>query len=144
MLNGGVASLTLDGKGRLMVPVRLRADMSDATLVVTLESAKCLLLYPLSCWQPVEARLMSLPANDPAALRFQRLVLGHAEALTPDPAGRILLPARLRKLAGLERKVVLVGMGRRWELWDEARWDAEMDAVLAAPDSLAHLGEIAL
>ena len=77
MLNGGVASLTLDGKGRLMVPARLRADMSDATLVVTLESAKCLLLYPLSCWQPVEARLMSLPANDPAALRFQRLVLGH-------------------------------------------------------------------
>ena len=103
MLNGGVASLTLDGKGRLMVPARLRADMSDATLVVTLESAKCLLLYPLSCWQPVEARLMSLPANDPAALRFQRLVLGHAEALTPDPAGRILLPARLRKLAAVRR-----------------------------------------
>lgn len=58
MLNGGVASLTLDGKGRLMVPARLRADMSDATLVVTLESAKCLLLYRCragSRWKPENA-----------------------------------------------------------------------------------------
>ena len=144
---GGVSTLSLDSKGRLAIPARHRetlcADFGDR-LVVTLESLNCLLVYPQKTWLPVAEKIAALPANNPAALRYQRLLLGHAETLEMDSAGRVLLPAKLRQMTGLDKKVVLVGMGRRFELWDEDRWDAETMATLALPpgELTGQLGEL--
>lgn len=146
---GGVSILTLDSKGRLAIPARHREVLLNQfgqRLIVTLDSADCLLLYPEQNWLPVMHKLNALPTSNPTARLYQRLVLGHAEALEMDNAGRILLPAPLRSRAGLDKSVALVGMGHRFELWDDAKWEAETDQALALPadDLAAHLGDFSL
>ncbi len=146
---GGVSVVSLDSKGRLAIPARHRETLLSAfghRLVVTLESQDHLLIYPEPNWKPVEARLLTLPAGNPVLKRYQRLVLGHAETLEMDNAGRILLPSRLRELVGLDKEVALVGMGNRFELWNSEEWEAQTRAALELDqDDLAqHLGDFTL
>lgn len=146
---GGVSHVSLDAKGRLAIPARHRETLLSAfgqRLVVTLDSSDHLLIYPEPNWKPVEQRLMALPTGNPALKRYQRLVLGHAETLDMDSAGRILLPARLRELVGLDKDVALVGIGNRFELWDAHEWDAQTQSALDIdPAELAqHLGDFTL
>lgn len=146
---GGVSIVSLDSKGRLAIPAKHRETLLSAfghRLVITLESSEHLLLYPEANWKPVEERLLKLPAANPALKRYQRLMLGHADLLEMDAAGRILLPARLRELVKLDKDVALVGMGNRFELWDAVEWDAQTDAALELdPAELAqHLGDFTL
>jgi len=146
---GGVSLVSLDAKGRLAIPARHRETLLSAfghKLVVTLESPDHLLIYPEPNWKPVEQRLLALPSGNPTLKRYQRLVLGHAETLEMDAAGRILLPARLRELTSLDKDVALVGMGNRFELWDAAGWDDQTSAALEIdPADLAqHLGDFTL
>ncbi|MGL6070108.1 division/cell wall cluster transcriptional repressor MraZ [Craterilacuibacter sp.] len=146
---GGVNILALDSKGRLAIPARHRETLLSAAgkrLVLTLDSPRFLLLYPEPAWRPVEARLLALPAANPMLQRYQRLVLGHAEAVEIDSAGRILLSARLRALVKLDKDVALVGMGNRFELWDAAKWEEQTrEALDMDPADLAqHLGDFTL
>ena len=146
---GGVSLVSVDSKGRLAIPAKLREGLLTSfghRLVVTLESSDHLLIYPEANWKPVEQRLLALPTGNPTLKRYQRLVLGHAETLEMDAAGRILLPSRLRELTGLEKEVALVGIGNRFELWDAAGWDAQTNAALDIdPADLAqHLGDFTL
>jgi MraZ protein len=146
---GGVSHISLDAKGRLAIPARHRESLLSAfghRLVVTLESSDHLLIYPEPNWKPVEQRLLALPTGNPTLKRYQRLVLGHAETLEMDGAGRILLPARLRELTRLDKDVALVGIGNRFELWDAPEWDAQTNTALDIdPAELAqHLGDFTL
>jgi MraZ protein len=122
----GAAKVTLDDKGRLVLPARYRErfiDRSGGQLVVTVDRAElCLVLYPLIDWEPVEAQLMALPALNDEARQLQRLIVGHATDLALDGHGRILLTQELREFAGLQRQGMLIGQGNRCELWDETRW----------------------
>ena len=123
----GAANVTLDEKGRLVVPARFREqflERSAGQLVVTINirGGECLLLYPLVDWQRVHAQLMQLPSLHPRTESLQRLLVGHATDLTIDGHGRVLLPPELREFAGLDRRATLLGMGNRCELWDETRW----------------------
>ena len=113
---------------------------------MTLESSDHLLIYPEPNWRPVEARLLALPSGNPTLKRYQRLVLGHAETLEMDSAGRILLPSRLRELTGLDKEVALVGMGNRFELWNAQEWDEQTNAALelSQADLAEHLGDFTL
>jgi transcriptional regulator MraZ len=70
---------------------------------------------------------------------LQRLMIGHATDLELDSHGRLLLPANLRAFAGLTRDAMLIGQGIRFELWDEARWNALSDEWLASPESTTDL-----
>ena len=133
---GGVANLNLDSKGRLSVPAKHREALlsqCSGKLVVTVDPSQCLLLYPLANWLPVRDKLNALPAFNLQARALQRLILGHAEEIDMDTAGRILLSPMLRQFAGLERSVCLVGLGSKFELWDENRWQAQTAAALAMP-----------
>jgi MraZ protein len=67
---------------------------------------------------------------------LQRLLVGHAHELDMDTAGRILLPPMLRQFAGLEKNVVLVGQGAKLEMWNEERWQNEVDQALAFNNGL--------
>lgn len=140
----GVSSLNLDSKNRIAIPAKYRdaiVSEHDSKLVVTLESAKCLLIYPESVWETVRTKVQNLPNSvHPLVKSYQRLVLGHAESLELDKAGRILLPSTLRQMAGLEHELSLVGMGDKFELWDKAKWDAETSQALqASAEDLAQL-----
>ncbi|HAN57112.1 MAG: division/cell wall cluster transcriptional repressor MraZ [Pseudomonadota bacterium] len=129
----GVATLNLDSKGRLAVPSRYRdalQNQAEGRVVVTADPSQCLLLFPLPEWEPIEKKLNSLSSFNPQTRSLQRLLVGNAHDLDLDASGRILLPAMLRDFAGLEKTVVLVGQGVKFELWSEARWQAQMEQAL--------------
>ena len=122
--------LTLDGKGRITVPARWRDVLVSAVqgqMMVSKSHVRCLSLFPRPVWDQFETRLNTLPAS---ADGLRRLYIGSATEAAIDGASRLLLPPELRVWAGLEREVVFMGLGNRFELWDKARYDAHEAAVL--------------
>lgn len=135
----GVSELVLDAKGRLAIPSRHRdglAGTGNGSLIITADRGGCLLIYPLGVWEPIEARLMRLSSFDDSIRGLQRLLVGHADGVELDAAGRILVPPALRRYAGLDKRVVLVGQGHKLELWDEAKWQAQIAQTIAFPGAL--------
>lgn len=140
----GINSATLDAKGRMALPSRVReimAAISADPLVVTIDTKDpCLLLYPLPFWEAVQQKLEALPNLNPRSRTLQRLLIGHATDLEPDGAGRVLLPQKLRSYAQLDKKLVLVGQGNKVEIWAETLWEARMDEWLS-DESVARLAD---
>lgn len=133
----GVNTLNIDSKGRMAIPTRYRARLQDycaSQLVVTVDTDRCLLLYPLPEWQEIERKLARLPSFNKTARRLQRLLIGHASEVEMDGQGRILLPPPLREFAVLEKHAVLIGQGNKFEIWDEGRWNAQRDEWLEIDD----------
>jgi len=134
----GVNQLALDSKGRLAIPGKHRTALvgpdenGDRKLIVTADPSHCLLVYPLATWEPIQARLMSLSSFNAEIRGLQRLLVGHADEVDMDSAGRILVPPALRQYAELEHRVVLVGQGNKFELWDETKWQ-QTTATIAFP-----------
>src|ERR1700722_19851280 len=138
----GAAKVTLDDKGRMVIPNRYReqiAERSQGQLVLTIDVDQCLLIYPLPEWEQIERKLMGMGSLNPRVRRLQRLVGGPATDLRPDGHGRLLLPAELRAFAGLERQAMLIGQGNRFELWDETRWNTRRDFWLASEEAATDL-----
>ena len=126
----GVAQLNLDSKGRLAVPSRFRdalATRSSGHVVITADSDRCLLIYPLPDWEPIEQKLMALSSFNAQIRELQRRLVGYAEDVAMDASGRILVPPALRGYAQLEKAVVLVGQGHKFELWNSESWDERME-----------------
>ncbi len=125
----GIHSINLDPKGRLAVPTRYRDKLqleAASQLIITIDTeSACLLLYPLPEWEIIEAKLQNLPSFNEQARRIQRLLIGHATELEMDNSGRILLPGLLREHAKIDKKVVLIGQGKKFELWDEGMWNEQ-------------------
>ncbi|MBI5448236.1 MAG: division/cell wall cluster transcriptional repressor MraZ [Gammaproteobacteria bacterium] len=122
----GLHAVNLDAKGRLAVPSRFREKLTQqdtSELVVTIDTeSPCLLLYPFAEWELIERKLESLPSFNAATRRIQRLLIGHATELEIDATGRILLPPLLRSHAQLDKHIMFVGQGKKFELWDEQQW----------------------
>lgn len=132
----GVTQLALDAKGRLAIPARHRealASVSDGRLILTVDPSRCLLLYPFAAWAPIETRLMQLSSFNERIRSLQRLLVGHADDVELDAAGRILVPPALRRYAGLDKQVMLVGQGHKFEVWDEGQWSALTAQAIAFP-----------
>ena len=123
----GINAINIDGKGRLAVPTRYREALSIA-LVVTIDTEeKCLLLYPVRNWQVIEDNLQRLPSFNAAAQRIKRLLIGHATDVELDGNGRVLIPQLLREHAQLDKHVVMIGQGNKFEIWDEQLWQARRE-----------------
>ncbi|KUJ71375.1 division/cell wall cluster transcriptional repressor MraZ [Thiomicrospira sp. WB1] len=145
----GINAINMDAKGRLAVPKRYRAaieEASDNQLVATIDlHSPCLLMYTLDEWEVIERKLISLPNMDPQARLVQRLLLGHASEMEMDSQGRVLLPGLLREHAGLDKSVILLGQGNKFELWSQSAWDDSRPDMLASAqdgdlsESLANL-----
>jgi MraZ protein len=132
MFQGAVA-LTLDAKGRMTVPQRHRELLcpDGAPLVLTAHPHRCVVLYPQSVWQPIRDEIVRMPGLDPRAAALKRLLVGFAEEQMLDGAGRVLLAPSLRQWAELEKNVWLVGQGSHLELWSEAGWAKQQEAMRA-------------
>ncbi len=130
----GVNAINLDAKGRLAIPTRYRQSLRDqcgGQVVATIDTDEpCLLIYPLPAWNAIQEKIEALPSFHPMTRRIQRLLIGHATDLDMDSQGRILLPPLLREYAGLTKKTMLLGQGKKFELWDEARWADRRDQYL--------------
>src|SRR6476620_4511501 len=126
----GVNAINIDAKGRMVMPSRyrerlLQSDYQETQhqIVITIDTdERCLLIYPLKAWEVIENKLALLPSFDREARRIQRLLIGHATEIEMDNNGRILLAPLLREYAGLSKRAVLVGQGKKFELWDENTW----------------------
>ncbi len=137
----GINAVLLDAKGRMAMPARYRDQLQQneiSQVVATIDTeSPCLLLYPLPEWEIIEQKLQSLPSFNRAARRIQRLLIGHATELELDGSGRILLPQLLREYAQLDKRIMLVGQGKKFELWDEQQWQAGRVSWLAEEASSA-------
>jgi MraZ protein len=123
----GATQLNLDSKGRLAIPTRYRDVLLEhcaGQLVLTADADGCLLVYPQPEWLPIREKLMRLSDSNQKSRALKRLLVGHAEDVAMDDAGRVLVSPTLRTFAVLDKHVMLVGQGNKFELWDEARWQA--------------------
>ena len=92
---------------------------------------KCLLLYPEQNWLLARDKIQNLSTGaHPLVKSYQRLVLGYAEIVDIDKSGRILIPGSLKNLAQLDKDIVLVGLGNRFEIWDQHKWSSETEKAL--------------
>jgi MraZ protein len=126
--------LNLDAKGRIAMPTRYHDQLKvqcDGQLIVTVDRDRCLLIYPQDVWEGIEKKLSALPNLEVQARSLQRLLIGYATECGMDKSGRILLSPALREFAGLEKRVVLIGQGGKFELWNEATWHTRCEEWLA-------------
>lgn len=118
----GTSLVALDAKGRLNMPVRYRQAMDlccQGQVTLTRHPDGCLLIYPDPTWLKLKEKLTNLPFS---ARWLQRVVLGSAVSVALDASGRLLIPNDLRQLVGLQRDVMLIGLGEHFELWDKASY----------------------
>ncbi|NLW45553.1 MAG: division/cell wall cluster transcriptional repressor MraZ [Syntrophomonadaceae bacterium] len=112
---------SLDNKGRITIPARFREELGE-TFIATKGLDNCLFLYPMAEWNTVEQKLRSLPFTRGDVRAFVRFFFAGACECETDKQGRILLPAGLREYAGIEKEVVIIGVGNRVEVWSEQHW----------------------
>lgn len=139
----GAAVLNLDAKGRMAVPSRHRDALSapgEGRLVVTAHPHRCLLLYPAPSWEPIRAQILAAPSLQVESAMVRRLLVGFAEEIELDGAGRLLLSPALRQYAALEKEIWLVGQGSHFEIWSGAGWKAQQEAIFALGDKLLPAG----
>ena len=120
----GEYSHTIDTKGRLIVPSKFRESLGDS-FVVTKGLDGCLFVYDMTEWKSFEEKLKELPMSHRDTRKFARFFLAGASQVEVDKQGRILIPAKLRKSAGLEKDLVFVGMINRVEIWDKDTFEAQ-------------------
>lgn len=134
----GEYSHTLDAKGRMIFPARLREELGS-TFVVTRGLDNCLYVYSLGEWDKLSEKLVAQPfSKGSKLLRFMFAKAGRVEA---DKQGRILIPANLRGYASIDKDVIVVGVGNRAEIWDKDKW-AEFESSMDADDIAKAMDEL--
>jgi MraZ protein len=128
---------TVDAKGRLIVPAKLREGLGER-FIATKGLESCLFVFPPQEWETFGEKLRSLPLASGAARAFTRLFFSGATECEVDPQGRILLPANLREYAGIDKDVVIVGVSNRVEIWATSAWE---DYCQKAEESFADTAE---
>ena len=122
---------TIDAKGRLFVPAKLKDELGSS-FYVTLGLDHCLSVYTESGWNAILEKYNALPL---AQARRMRFLFANAAKCEPDKQGRFLLPAELRDYAGLRQEVTFIGQGSHAEIWDSEAYDA-MERELLTPENL--------
>lgn len=135
---------SIDTKKRLSIPSKFRKEIGKKA-VVTHGLDNCLFVYPMKEWEKIADKLANLPIGQSGARSFARFMLAGAVDVELDSLGRILVPDYLKDFAGLKNKVVITGLYKRLEIWDEKQWNAYKGRVEKQADVLAEkLGEIGI
>lgn len=126
----GASNITLDSKNRITIPTKYRETLYadfDGKMICTLHTEnRCLLLYPLPEWEELELKLSRLSDMNKSERAIKRILLGNATECELDKNGRLLLNGVLRQHANLDKNVMLVGLFNKFEIWNEADWQSEM------------------
>lgn len=125
----GLTKLSVDAKGRVAMPKAHRDTLEQSgivELVVTASPSRCLNVFAQQDWLELEQKIMAAPnVTSKGVQKLQRLYVGYATPVELDGTGRMLLSSELRAFSGIDRKAMLVGQGKKFELWDEGRWERE-------------------
>jgi MraZ protein len=123
---------TIDAKGRLFIPAKLRDELGER-FYVTRGLDECLSVYSEANWKVIEDKVSALPLAQ--ARNLQRMLFSSAAACELDAQGRIVIPQILREYANLEKDVTVIGVSNRAEIWDSSKWE-EINSTVS-PESLA-------
>ena len=130
---------TIDTKNRMSLPAGFRSEIqrrSDNPPIIT-NAHRCLELHPFEDWQLFEERIVGIATIDPQAQAYARMMVSGAVECPIDKQGRILVPQHLREYAGLEREVTVAGVGHKIELWNSARFEADLIQTQARYEDMA-------
>ncbi len=128
----GASALAMDGKGRFAVPTRHRDALHALCaghLTLTKHPSGCLMVFPRPAWEAFRDKVATLPMS---VAGWKRVFLGNAMDVEIDSAARVLVSPELREAAGIDKDVMLLGMGSYLELWDKARHQAHEAEVMAS------------
>ncbi|MBQ9458477.1 MAG: division/cell wall cluster transcriptional repressor MraZ [Oscillospiraceae bacterium] len=126
---------SIDAKGRLFIPAKLREELGETFYVTISMTDRCLTVYSEDGWEKLMEKFDSLPYTE--ARKAARLVFANAAKCDPDSQGRILLPQKLRDYAGLKKDVIVAGVSKRAEIWDAEKWTEMETAGLEGDDLLS-------
>lgn len=119
----GTHTPKLDDKGRVILPAKFRDDLGDG-VVVTRGQERCLYVFSTAEFERVHERIREAPLSNKQARDFLRMFLSGASAEKPDSQNRITVPPHLRSYAGLERELIVTGVGAHAEIWNAEAWNA--------------------
>lgn len=117
----------LDDKGRIILPAKFRDELAGG-VVLTRGLEHCVFVFSAREFDDIQDKIRQAPLTNKQARDFMRLFLSGASDEVPDKQGRVTVPPMLRKYAGLERDLVVIGAGNRAEIWAADAWDAYLDA----------------
>ncbi len=132
----GEYNYSIDEKKRLAVPVKFRSLLGKKA-VITKGLDQCLFIFSTKEWKTLSEKISKLPLTQSDARGFTRLMLGGAMEVSIDSMGRILIPDYLKKYAGLKKKVSLIGVLNRIEIWGEESWDKYKEKTEKEGDNIA-------
>ena len=132
---------SIDAKGRLIIPAKLREELGDKFVITKGYDGNCLSILPMKAWEEFENKLAMVPKNNKAGQKLVRYFTTGASKCELDKQGRVLIDQKLREHAGLDKEVVLAGVLERVEIWDRETYEADCDIDLdEAMSSLAESG----
>jgi MraZ protein len=136
----GASAINLDAKGRMSIPAKHRDALAlqcEGRLTLTRHPHGCLLFFPRPVWETHRDQIAAWPMS---ARAWQRIFLGNACDVEMDSAGRVLISPELRAAIGLEKEVMMLGMGSHFEIWDAAKLAADEASAVAGgmPDVLSN------
>ena len=117
----GTYEHSIDAKGRLFIPARLREELG-VTFYLAMGIDACLAVYPQTTWDRFREKFESLPMSQS---KVMRPLFANAVKCELDSQGRIVIPQNLRKYAGLEKDTVIIGVNDRAEIWSAEKWRAQ-------------------
>lgn len=117
---------TIDPKGRVIVPAKLRDELGDS-FVVTKGLDGCLWMLDNTEWEKLESQIRSIPFTVKEGRMLSRFILAGAFDAELDKQGRVVIPANLREYAGITKDVVLAGVGSKVEIWSKEKYDETSD-----------------
>ena len=118
----GQHSPKLDEKGRVILPAKFREELQGG-LVITRGQDRCLFVFSSAEFALVNDKIRQAPVTNAEARNYLRIFLSGASDEQPDKQGRVTIPATLRQYAGLDKDLVVIGVGNRAEIWDAKAWN---------------------
>ena len=134
----GTYEHSIDAKGRLFIPAKLREELGAAFYLAVGVDA-CLAVYPQSTWDRFTEKFASLPMSQSKGMRR---LFANAAKCEPDSQGRIVIPQKLRKYAGLEKETVIIGVHDRAEIWSAEAWNAQEEEEMTPEKMAACMAEL--
>lgn len=126
----GEYSHTLDERGRVTLPRKIRQEIEEREVILAKGFDPCIFGFDRGSWEKEAGKHLETPVTDESARKLRRYLFSGAQKAEIDKLGRILLPAQLKEYASINNLVVIVGAGDHFEIWEEEKWKSYAAKVL--------------